>query len=94
MKRSEINKIIDYTIDKAEFFKIPLPPFAFYTLEDWKATWMNNVGKNNALFISAVNKENFEEFREKVYNAVREIHITRFPYNKFLYPDYNDVIED
>lgn len=65
-----------------------------YTLEDWKATWMNNVGKNNALFISAVNKENFEEFREKVYNAVREIHITRFPYNKFLYPDYNDVIED
>jgi GTP-binding protein HflX len=57
-----------------------------YTLEDWKATWMNNVGKNNALFISAVNKENFEEFREKVYNAVREIHITRFPYNKFLYP--------
>ena len=36
MKRSEINKIIDYTIDKAEFFKIPLPPFAFYTLEDWK----------------------------------------------------------
>ena len=65
-----------------------------YTLEDWKATWMNNVGKDNALFISAVNKENFEEFREKVYNAVREIHITRFPYNKFLYPDYNDVIED
>lgn len=65
-----------------------------YTLEDWKATWMNNVGKNNALFISAVNKENFEEFREKAYNAVREIHITRFPYNKFLYPDYNDVIED
>jgi GTP-binding protein HflX len=64
------------------------------TLEDWKTTWMNNVGKNNALFISAVNKENFEEFREKVYNAVREIHITRFPYNKFLYPDYKDVIED
>jgi GTP-binding protein HflX len=64
------------------------------TLEDWKSTWMNNVGENNALFISAVNKENFEEFREKVYNAVREIHITRFPYNKFLYPDYKDVIEE
>jgi len=51
---------------------------------------MGNVGKKNALFISAVNKENFEEFREKVYEAVREIHITRFPYNKFLYPDYKD----
>lgn len=65
-----------------------------YTLEEWKSTWMSNVGEKNALFISATNKENFEEFREKVYEAVREIHITRFPYNKFLYPDYKDVIED
>lgn len=65
-----------------------------YTLEEWKATWMGNVGEKNALFISATNKENFEEFREKVYEAVREIHITRFPYNKFLYPDYKDVIEE
>lgn len=65
-----------------------------YTLEEWKATWMSNVGEKNALFISATNKDNFEEFREKVYEAVREIHITRFPYNKFLYPDYKDVIEE
>ena len=64
-----------------------------YTLEEWKTTWMNNVGKEKALFISATNKENFEEFRERVYETVREIHITRFPYNKFLYPDYKDAIE-
>ncbi|WP_291115101.1 GTPase HflX [Flavobacterium sp. UBA6135] len=64
------------------------------TLEEWKNTWMSNVGKRNALFISAVNKDNFEEFRENVYEAVREIHISRFPYNKFLYPDYNDAIEE
>ena len=64
-----------------------------YTLEEWKSTWMNNVGEKNALFISATNKENFEEFREKVYEAVRQIHITRFPYNKFLYPDFKDAIE-
>jgi GTP-binding protein HflX len=64
-----------------------------YTLSEWKQTWMNNVGKNNALFISAINKENLEEFRKRVYEAVREIHITRFPYNKFLYPDYEDAIE-
>ncbi|QEE48834.1 GTPase HflX [Flavobacterium alkalisoli] len=60
------------------------------TLEEWKSTWMSNVGEKNALFISATNKENFEEFREKVYEAVREIHITRFPYNNFLYPDYKE----
>jgi GTP-binding protein HflX len=61
-----------------------------YSLEEWKATWMANVGENNALFISAINKQNMEEFREKVYEAVRQIHITRFPYNNFLYPDYNE----
>ena len=64
-----------------------------YTLEEWKTTWMSNVGEKNTLFISATNKENFEEFREKVYESVRKIHITRFPYNKFLYPDYKDAVE-
>ena len=64
-----------------------------YTLEEWKTTWMNNIGKEKALFISATNKENFEVFRERIYETVREIHITRFPYNKFLYPDYKDAIE-
>ena len=65
-----------------------------YTLDEWKQTWMNDVGQENALFISAINKENLEEFRERIYEAVRQIHITRFPYNQFLYPDYKDVIEE
>ncbi len=64
-----------------------------YTLEEWKQTWMSTVGENNALFISATEKENFEQFREIIYEAVRKIHITRFPYNKFLYPDYKDAVE-
>ncbi|MCR5861102.1 GTPase HflX [Flavobacterium sp. J372] len=64
------------------------------TLEEWRETWMSNVGEKNALFISATNKENFEEFREKVYEAVREIHITRFPYNNFLYPDYKENLSE
>lgn len=64
-----------------------------FTLEEWKTTWMHRVGEENALFISATNKENFEEFRERLYEAVRQIHITRFPYNKFLYPDYKDAVE-
>jgi GTP-binding protein HflX len=64
-----------------------------YSLEEWKRTWMNNVGEKNALFISATDKLNFEEFREKVYEAVREIHITRFPYNKFLYPEYSEAMD-
>lgn len=64
-----------------------------YSIEEWKNTWMNKVGENNAIFISATEKENFEEFRHKIYDAVREIHLTRFPYNNFLYPEYNEAIE-
>lgn len=64
-----------------------------YTLDEWKTTWMSNVGEKNALFISATDRQNYEEFKEKVYEAVRKIHITRFPYNKFLYPDYKDAVE-
>ena len=60
-----------------------------YSLDEWKSTWMNKVG-NNALFISALNKENLEDFKKRVYDEVREIHVTRFPYNHFLYQDYNE----
>jgi len=65
---------------------------AHYSLEEWKSTWMSKIGKNS-LFISALNKENLEDFRKRVYDTVREIHIKRFPYNHFLYPDYEEVIE-
>jgi len=60
-----------------------------YSLEEWKNTWMSKIG-NNALFISALSKENLEDFKKRVYEEVRQIHITRFPYNHFLYPDYDE----
>ena len=88
------NKIDAYkhlTIDDDDLMTEKTPRHS--TLEEWKTTWMHRVGEENALFISATNKENFEEFRERVYEAVRQIHITRFPYNKFLYPDYKDAVE-
>ena len=88
------NKIDAYqhlTIDEDDLMTEKTP--RHFTLDEWKQTWMSRVGLENALFISATHKENFEEFRERVYEAVRQIHITRFPYNKFLYPDYKDAIE-
>lgn len=60
-----------------------------FTIDEWKHTWMQKVG-DDALFISALNKENLDEFRKRVYHAVREIHISRFPYNNFLYPEHLD----
>lgn len=64
------------------------------TLEEWRRTWMSKIGEDFTLFISATDKENIEEFREKVYEAVREIHVTRFPYNNFLYPEYKEAKEE
>lgn len=55
-----------------------------FTLEEWKQTWMQRMGRD-VLFISALNKNNLEEFRKVVYEKVKEIHITRFPFNNFLY---------
>ena len=60
-----------------------------YTLEEWQNTWFNKIG-DKAVFISAINKENLEHFKKSVYKAIREIHVTRFPYNNFLYPEHLD----
>ena len=62
-----------------------------YSLEEWQKTWMHRMN-NRALFISAVSKENIDLFRERVYKAARKIHITRFPYNNFLYPEQKKEI--
>ncbi len=59
------------------------------SLEEWENTWMHRMG-GNALFISALNKENLEAFKKQVYRTVRNIHVTRFPYNNFLYPENLD----
>src|SRR5690606_26511444 len=61
---------------------------AHYSLEEWRQTWMAKLN-GDAIFISALNKENFIEFRKLVYEKVKEIHTTRFPYNNFLYQEYS-----
>ena len=57
-----------------------------FSLKEWEQTWMHRMN-GQALFISALNKDNLEGFRARVYQEVREIHVTRFPYNHFLYPE-------
>jgi GTP-binding protein HflX len=54
------------------------------SLEDFKQSWM---AKNNspAIFISALKKENVDEFRALIYEYVKEIHTHRYPYDKLLY---------
>lgn len=88
------NKIDAYKAEKIEEDDLTTEKTSsHYTLAEWQNTWMNRLG-DNVLFISALNKENLEEFRKKVYEAVREIHITRFPYNNFLYPEYDTYTDE
>jgi GTP-binding protein HflX len=56
------------------------------SLEEFQQMWMNKM-HDNCIFISAREKENLENLKQLLYNHVKKIHIQRFPYNDFLYPD-------
>lgn len=56
------------------------------TLEELKKTWMARLN-DNCLFISAKEKMNIDEFRSTLYKKVRELHVQKYPYNDFLYPE-------
>ena len=58
------------------------------SLEELKATWMNRL-PDNCIFISAKDKTNIDELRNLMYERVKEIHVMRFPYNDFLYQNYD-----
>lgn len=82
------NKIDNYTHDTIdEDDLVSERTKEHYTLEDWKKTWMSKMG-DHCVFISALTKENMEEFKAKVFEEVKKIHITRFPYNDYLYQEY------
>lgn len=52
------------------------------TLDEFKNTWMSRHNMP-AVFISALNKDNVEEFRGLVVEKVKEIHLQRYPYITF-----------
>lgn len=58
------------------------------TLDQLKQTWMARQN-DNCLFVSAKEKVNIEELRETLYKKVRELHVQKYPYNDFLYPEMN-----
>ena len=62
------------------------------TLEDLERTWMAKSGKDGryleCIFISARDKQNIDQLREILYDRVRELHVQKYPYNDFLYQDY------
>ena len=61
------------------------------SLEELKQSWMSKL-KENAIFISAKDRINIEELKSLIYEKAKEIHIQRFPYNDFLYQQYDEEI--
>ena len=57
------------------------------SLDELKQTWMNKLHEN-CVFISARDKDNIEELKSVLYEKAKEIHVQRYPYNDFLYQDY------
>ena len=82
------NKVDNYSPDNYDETDLTIKrDKRHYTLDEWEQTWMAK-NKGNVISISAIKKSNFEIFKTKLYQIIRQIHISRFPYNHFLYPDF------
>ena len=62
-------------------------------LDELKASWMARMG-DNCVFISAKKGINIDELKTKIYDRAREVHLSRFPYNDFLYQKYDEENEE
>jgi len=95
------NKIDAYTWVEKEKDDLTPATKENVTLDELKRTWMGTLGKQGnketgssghyleCLFISARRKENIDELRQLLYQRVRELHVQKYPYNDFLYQDYD-----
>lgn len=58
-------------------------------LADLMKTWMARLN-DNCFFISARERTNIDEFKQLLYNKVRELHVQKYPYNDFLFQKYDE----
>lgn len=85
------NKIDSYTwVDKEPDDLTPVTR-ENVTLDELKRTWMGKLS-DSCLFISAKRRENIDELRDILYKKVRELHVQKYPYNDFLYPQVEDSL--
>ena len=61
-----------------------------YSLADLQKSWMARLGED-AIFISARNKENIDALRALLYDRIKAIHVKRYPYNDFLFQNYEET---
>ena len=81
------NKIDNYTWVDKEPDDLTPPTRENVTLDELQRTWMAKLG-DDCIFISARERQNIDELRDAMYRRVRELHVQKYPYNDFLYDDY------
>ena len=81
------NKIDNYTWVDKEPDDLTPPTRENVTLDELRRTWMAKLG-DDCIFISARERQNIDELRDAMYRRVRELHVQKYPYNDFLYDDY------
>ena len=81
------NKIDNYKwVDKDPDDLTP-PTRENVTLDELRHTWMAKLG-DDCIFISARERQNVDELRDVLYSRVRELHVQKYPYNDFLYDNF------
>ena len=78
------NKIDSYTFTPKEEDDLTDITAENISLEELKRTWMAKCN-DDAIFISAIDKTNFNELRSLLYERIKDLHVKRYPYNNFLY---------
>lgn len=78
------NKIDAYRYEEPDADDLDPTSKKDLSLEEMKRSWMSKIS-DPCIFISAQNKENIEEFRDLLYEKVKELHAKRYPYNSYLY---------
>ncbi len=56
------------------------------TIDELQRTWMGRLN-GECLFVSALKKTGIENMRKTLYDRVKQLHVQKYPYNDFLYPD-------
>ena len=83
------NKIDNFSYEKKDEDDLTPSTKKNISLDEWQKTWMAK-SKFPSVFISALTKENFPEMKKMIYDEVQKIHISRFPYNDFLFEYFDN----
>lgn len=83
------NKIDNYSWVEQDPDDLLPPTSKNLSIDDLKRTWMAKLN-DNCIFISATERINIDELRKTVYERVCQLHVTKYPYNHFLYPTHDE----